>query len=113
MVVYNSVKVGIYTHRKEIAIMRLVGASNLFVYMPFILSGIIFAFVGVLVILGIFYLFLGLLQPYIEAFFINYQVNIISYYNQHILYIFGLQLLGAILVNVIASLIAVRKYAKV
>jgi cell division transport system permease protein len=113
LVVYNAVRVGIYTHRKEIAIMRLVGASNYFVYFPFLLSGIIFALVGVLIMIGVFYPFLSLLQPYIEAFFVDYNVNIIHYYNSNFILIFGWQFLGAALVSVIASYIAIRKYARV
>lgn len=113
LVVYNAIRVAIYTHRKEIAIMRLVGASTSFIYMPFLLSGLIYALVGILAIVALFYPFLSLLQPYLEAFFIDYQINIIQYYNSNFIYIFGLQLAGAALINIIASFIAVRKYAKV
>ncbi|MDD4333089.1 MAG: ABC transporter permease [Patescibacteria group bacterium] len=113
LVIYNAVRVAIYTHRKEIAIMRLVGASASFIYMPFLLSGLIYALVGVLAIVALFYPFLSLLQPYLEAFFIEYQINIIQYYNSHFLSIFGLQLAGAAMVNIVASYIAVKKYAKV
>lgn len=113
LVVYNAVKVAIYTHRKEIAIMKLVGASNSFVHMPFLLSSVIFAFVGVGVMIAIFYPFLSLLQPYLEVFFSGYNVDIVSYYNNNFFYIFGLQFVGAALINITASLLAVRKYAKV
>ncbi len=113
LVVYNAVKVAIYTHRREIAIMKLVGASNSFVYMPFVLSGIIFALLGILIIIALFYPFLSLLQPYLEAFFIGYNVNIITYYNANFFYIFGLQFAGAALINILAALFAVNKYAKV
>lgn len=113
LVVYNSIKVAIYTHKTEIAIMRLVGASNSFVYMPFVFSGIFFALAGMLIIIILYYPFLSLLQPYLEVFFIGYNVNIISYYSNNFLLIFGLQFLGAILINIVAALFAVRKYAKV
>jgi cell division transport system permease protein len=113
LVIFNAVRVGIYTHRKEIGIMRLVGASNFFIHMPFVFSSLIFSFIGVCLIVAIFYPFLTLLQPYIEAFFVNYNVNIITYYNSHFFQIFGAQLFGSALVNVIASYIAIRKYAKV
>jgi len=113
LVVYNAVKVAIYTHKKEIAIMKLVGASNSFVYMPFLLSGVFFALLGVLVIIVVFYPFLTLLQPYLEAFFIGYNVNIVSYYNENFFYIFGLQFVGAALINILAAFFAVKKYTKV
>lgn len=113
LVVYNSIRVAIYTHRKEIAIMRLVGASNKFIYMPFLLSGLIYSVVAVSVILLAFYPFLSLLQPYLEAFFIGYDINLITYFNDSFVKIFGLQLAGVAMINIIASLIAVRKYARI
>ncbi len=113
LVVYNAVRVAIYTHSREIAIMRLVGASNSFVYMPFLISGLIYTLFGVTVIIVSFYPFLSLLQPYLEAFFVGYNINLVNYFNDNFIQIFGLEFLGIALINVVASFIAVRKYAKI
>lgn len=113
MFVYNSIRMAIYTHSREIAIMRLVGASNIFVYMPFIVSSLIYTFFGTIIIVAIFYPFLSLLQPYLEAFFVGYNINLVSYFNSNFIQIFGLEFLGVALINIIASSIAVRKYAQV
>ncbi|MFA5248128.1 MAG: permease-like cell division protein FtsX [Patescibacteria group bacterium] len=113
MVIFNSVRVAIYTHNAEISIMRLVGASNSFIYMPFLLSGLVYSFVGVMAIVLFFYPFLSLLQPYLEAFFVGYNVNIVNYFNEHFFIIFGLEFLGIALVNILASYFAARKYAQV
>ncbi|MFA5935730.1 MAG: permease-like cell division protein FtsX [Patescibacteria group bacterium] len=43
LIVYNAIRVAIYTQREEIGIMRLVGASGSFVRMPFVLEGIFLA----------------------------------------------------------------------
>ncbi len=113
LVVFNAIRVAIYTHRKEIGIMKLVGASNAFVKAPFLISGIIYAIVGVIIAVAIFYPFLTILQPYLETFFVSYDINIVSYYNANFIKIFGLQFLGAALINVVASFTALRKYSKV
>ncbi len=113
LVVYNSVRVAIYTHKTEIAIMKLVGASNFFVYLPYVFSALIYTAIGVVTIMMIFYPFLTLLQPYLETFFIGYNINIISYFTVNFLSIFGLQFLIAAIINIFASLIAVKKYANV
>lgn len=113
LVVYNAIRVAIYSHRKEITIMRLVGASNWFIRSPFLISSVIYAAFGVLAIIALFYPFLSLLQPYLETFFIEYQMNIVSYFNQHFVLIFGLQFIGAVFVNGLASIMAVGKYSKV
>jgi len=113
LLVYNSIRVAIYTHRREIKIMKLVGASNWFIRAPFLFSSIIYTIAGLLAIVAIFYFFVGLLQPYIEIFFINYDINLVKYFSDNFIKIFGLQFLIAVAVNVFASLIAVGKYTKV
>jgi cell division transport system permease protein len=113
LVVYNAIRVAIYTHKREIGIMRLVGASNSFVYMPFIFSSLIYTLISLLVIVLIFYPFLTLLQPYLEAFFIGYNINIVSYFKVNFLIIFGSQFLGIAFINILASLLAIKKYADV
>lgn len=113
LVVYNAIRVAIYTHRREIGIMKLVGASNWFIRAPYLVSSIIYTLIGVLITTTLFYPFLGLLQPYLKSFFSDYGFNLITYFNQNFLMIFGLEFLGAMLINILASLVAVGKYSKV
>ncbi|MFA4999925.1 MAG: permease-like cell division protein FtsX [Patescibacteria group bacterium] len=113
LVVYNAIRVAIYTHRQEIEIMRLVGASNFFVYMPYIFSAFIYALFGTLLIIAVFFPFLTLLQPYLEVFFMGYNINILAYFLENFLMIFGAQFIAILFINTIASLFAVRKYAQV
>jgi cell division transport system permease protein len=113
LVVYNSIRVAIYTHRQEIEIMRLVGASNFFIYMPYIVSAFVYTLMSVLIVISVFYPFLSLLQPYLEVFFMGYNVNILSYFVDNFGLIFGTQFLVVLAINVIATLFAVRKYARI
>lgn len=113
LVVYNAIRVAIYTHRQEIEIMRLVGASNFFIYMPYLFSAFTYALVSTLIIIICFYPFLTILQPYLEVFFTGYNVNILTYYVNNFLVIFGVQLLAVFGITLVASLLAVRKYAKI
>jgi len=43
LIVFNTVRVAIYTQREEIGIMRLVGASSAYVRLPFVFEGIFLA----------------------------------------------------------------------
>jgi cell division transport system permease protein len=113
LVVYNAIRVAIYTHRQEIEIMRLVGASNFFIYMPYLFSAFIYALISVLIVITSFYPFLTILQPYLEVFFTDYSVNILTYYVNNFISIFGLQFLGVFGITLVASLLAARKYAKI
>ncbi len=113
LVLYNTIRVAIYTHRQEIGIMRLVGASSWFIRAPFLISSIIYTIIGMFLVTTLFYLFLNLLQPYLEAFFLNYDFNIIAYFQANFWRFFLMEFAGAALVNVVASFVAVRKYSNV
>ena len=113
LVIYNSVRIAIYTHRHQITIMKLVGASNSFIQMPFLVSSIIYTFIGVLIMIALFYPLLSLLQPYLEAFFVGYNVNLVNYFYGNIISIFGLQFLAAAFINILASYVAVKKSSTV
>jgi len=113
LVVYNAIRVAIYTHRQEIEIMRLVGASNFFIYMPYIVSAFVYTLISILIVISVFYPFLSLLQPYLEVFFTGYNVNILSYFVDNFWPIFGMQFGIVLFINVTATLFAVRKYSKV
>lgn len=113
LVIYNTIKVAIYTHRREIEIMRLVGASRSFIVAPFLVSALIYSLIAVLVITSIFFPFLSLLQPYLEVFFTGYNINIVSYFITNFWIIFGIEFFAAAFAAMLASLLAVRKYSKI
>ena len=113
LVMFNSVRLAIYSHRQEIIIMKLVGASNFFIKAPFLFSSLIYTFMGVVLTVVIFYSFLTVLQPYLDTFFFGYNIDLITYFNGHWLEIAGLQFVGASFINLLASYIAVGKYSKI
>lgn len=113
LVIFNSVRLAIYSHRQEIIIMKLVGASNFFIKAPFLFSSLIYTITGVILTAVIFYPFLNILQPYLDTFFFGYNIDLLSYFNSRWLEIAGLQFLGIAAVNLLASYIAVGKYSKI
>ena len=113
LVVYNTIRVAIYTHRQEIEIMRLVGASNFFIYMPYVCSALVYSLFSILIMIAVFYPFLSLLKPYLEVFFMDYNTNILAYFVNNFFLIFGAQFLAILVINTFTTLLAVRKYARV
>jgi cell division transport system permease protein len=48
----NAIRLAIYSRRKEIGIMRLVGASNWFIRTPFLMEGVIQSLIGAMLAIG-------------------------------------------------------------
>ncbi|MDD2552943.1 MAG: FtsX-like permease family protein, partial [Desulfotomaculaceae bacterium] len=51
----TTIRLSVYARRKEIGIMKFLGATNLFVQFPFILEGMILGLVGSLIAIAIVY----------------------------------------------------------
>jgi cell division transport system permease protein len=114
IVVYNTLRIIIYTHKDEIAIMRLVGATTWFIRMPYIWQSIFYGLISMLVFLLIWYPVLGIIQPYVDELFVDTStVNLVNYFNVNFLYLFGAELIGLIVLVSLASILATSKYSRV
>ena len=113
LVIYNTIRIAIYVHREEIHIMKLVGATNWFIKAPYLITGIIYSFLAIIISIIALYPLLGLIQPYLSNFFNKENLNLVSYFNDNFIFIFGLEFSILIVLNIIASSLAVRRYLKV
>jgi len=56
MLVGNTIRLSIYARRREVEVMRLVGATNWFIRWPFMIEGVIVGLTGALIAVGILWL---------------------------------------------------------
>lgn len=114
IVVFNTIRVIIYTHREEIAIMKLVGATNFFIRMPYLWQVVIYSLVAMAIFILLWYPLIGFIEPYVNELFSDAtQISLIGYYNTNFVSIFGSQTLVLIGILVVASFFATRKYSRV
>jgi len=113
LVVFNTIRLGIYAHREEIAIMKLVGASNWFTRMPFIFEGFLYAIVSLIIFWALYFLILSWLDPILIVFFdeINFSAN--KYFLDNFFTFFWQQLVGLTLINSISATVAIRRHLRV
>ena len=111
LVTFNSIRLTIYTYRTEVEIMRLVGANNWFIRLPFIVEGILYGTSAALLTVIIFYPLAGYLVP----FFIRSGVSmdLAGFLGQSFVYILGIQIFSGVVLGAASSLIAIRRYLKV
>ncbi len=114
VVIFNTIRISIYTKKDEIGIMKLVGASNWFIEAPFLLEGIFYAFTSVLILIIIVYPVVNIIQPSINNYFQDaHVINIAEYFKYNFFNIFGIQFISLALLNIFSTIIAIRKYLKV
>ena len=116
LIIFNTIRITIYTHREEIGIMKLVGATNWFIRAPFLIESIIISLLACAICLAVSYPLLSVISPQIGVYFfgyIGYGFDLLNYFIANFWYIVGLELGFAIILSVISSSIAIGKYLKV
>jgi len=112
LIIFNTIRIAIYTHRIEISIKKLVGASNWFVRGPYLIESLIFSFLSVLITYGLVVLVIHLMDPYIAVVFGETGI-LTNYYNSSIILLLGIQFLAVLLLTIFSSLLAMRKHLRV
>lgn len=112
IVIFNTIRITIYSHRGEVGIMKLVGATNGFIRAPFILESVILGFLAALVTTSIFYGLLVVSNHSLSTFFNGYQFSPLSYFASNFLIVIFVECVGAVLLSCVSSMIAITRYLK-
>jgi cell division transport system permease protein len=115
LIMFNTVRLAIYSFREEIDIMHLVGASRWFIQGPFIVESLVVALLAVAISTIILYPTLSATAPQLQRFFFDTQGNQFNIYDfaiQNWLTVIGLQIITSAGLAILSSLIAVRRYIR-
>ncbi len=107
IITFNTIRLTIFIAKEEIGVMRLVGASKMRVRGPFMIEGAIYGVIATIVTLILFWPVTAWLGRNMTSFL---SLNIYDYYLSNFFQIFAIILLSGIILGVISSFLAVRKY---
>lgn len=110
LVTFNTVSLAIYSSREEISVMKLVGASNNYISGPFMVEGVIAGSVSAFFAIALLYP----LALWIKSTTLGVYggINMVAYYLDNFVQIFFVLLGAGIILGVISSLLAARRYLK-
>lgn len=110
LLISNTIRVAAFSRRRETGIMRLVGASNLYIQLPFLLEGALAGLLGAAAASGVL--------AAIKAFFIDRQLKpVFTLFNfvgwDAVLAIVPTLLLTGVLLSGLASFVTLRRHLRV
>lgn len=121
VITFNTIRLIIFTSKDEISVMKLVGASNLYIRGPFVISGIMYGiFSGILTLV-----LLAAFAYYSDAIIMKFSgvqgakdfsllMNVFSgYFLQNFGQIFAIIMGSGIILGAISSYLAVKRYLRV
>ena len=106
----NTIRLAILARRKEIAIMRLVGASNGFIRGPFLMEGALHAIIGSLLAVGSLELLRSLVFPKISTALVWLPLDLGA---STTFMIYAALVVAGLLIGLVGSALAMRRYLKV
>lgn len=111
LIIFNTVRITIYTHKQEIEVMRLVGASNNYIRLPFVFEGIIYGLIATVISLLALFGVIKFISSFLPSLFSDGYLT--SLFLHNLLILLGIQLLAGVILGVLSSMIAIRKYLKI
>jgi len=110
--IMNTTKLTVYARRREVGIMKFVGATDWFIRWPFIIEGMVIGIMGALLSTVSLYFLYKFSYGYITSNFTMLLVPLVdpSYVFSGMIYQF---ILGGMFVGGVASFLALRKFLKV
>jgi cell division transport system permease protein len=107
IITLNTIGLTIFISKEEIGVMRLVGASKMYVRGPFMIEGAIYGIIATLFTLFIFWPVTFWLGRNMTNFL---GINMYDYFISNFFLIFAILLLSGVGLGIVSSFLAVRKY---
>ena len=111
LIAFATIRLAIYTARDEIAVMRLVGASNPYIQGPFIVAGVITGAVSAALVLLILWPATWYAGAKTSVWLGGF--DLASYYTGHFGLLFAVLMGSGIVLGAVASVLAARRYLKI
>ena len=111
LIAFATIRLAIYTAKDEIAVMRLVGASNAYIQGPFIVAGVITGTTAALIVLLLLWPATWYAGMKTSGWFGGF--DLASYYGSHFILFFLVLVLSGITLGAVASVLAISRYLNV
>lgn len=111
LVMFNTLRLTIFSRREEIEIMRLVGASNSYIRGPFLIEGIFYGLAATVIASILLYPVLRTSGPAITRFF-QFDASSAGYFSGGFWQIILIQMAAGVFLGVLSSIVATKRHLR-
>jgi cell division transport system permease protein len=111
LITFNAIRLTMYAQKQEFEVKRLVGASNIYIRMPFVFEGIFYGIASAFFVMILLGITIKYASPITEGNMPN--GNLMGFYFANFFKILGSLIASGIFLGVISGVIAIRKYLKI
>lgn len=113
LIIFNTIRITIYSRREEVEIMKLVGATNWYVRSPFVFEGALYGIIGAIICSIIIFASIYFVSSVMEKYWtLVSQSHSMEFLQEKLLLVIGLEILTGVIIGTISSGIAIRKHLK-
>ncbi len=114
LLIANTIELSVYIRRREINIMKYIGAKDSFIRLPFVVEGMLLGFLGVFIPTAVIYFGYQYLIKMVDENYssMSYLINFVNV-NTLMKGLFPIFLILGVVVGMIGSLVSIRKHLKV
>ena len=110
LIIFNTIRMAIFTRRDEIEIMKLVGATKWFIRGPFLFEASLYGIVGALFATGFSYFLIIWGGPLISGY-IDF-ATVLSTFKHYPILILGGEVIIGVVIGIFSSLLAMGRYLR-
>ena len=112
VIIFNTVKLATHERREEIAIMKMVGATNGFIRCPFVVEGMTLGFTGALAALGAEWLLYDTLMEKVSKMDTLKMFKLVPF-SEMLVMVAAVFTVAGLFVGIVGGWISIRKFLKV
>lgn len=116
LIIFNTIRITIFTRKEEIEIMKLVGATDWYIRWPFVLEGVLYGFIGALIAFGLTVVMYQGLIWFLGSSYWSWQSvsqTVGSFGYLFAVRLFFFQLFFGILVGSVSSYLSTKRYLRI
>lgn len=116
MIIANTIKISVYSRRREINIMKFVGATDRFIKLPFVIEGIIIGIIASIISFSALWGGYSYLVYWVSEnsnFVLNFAQYTLVNFNNYAIYLGGTFIVSGTIIGGFGSMIFARKHLRV